>query len=300
MTEKKTDRCFKGVALRSLYGLWGPCRTIVFAVFIVLFSVLPALSGARGGDAAAPVTMAVYGDSRGNPEIHRKIVEGILKFNPRVVFHAGDLVRRGGGQKEWAEFKEIIAPFNGKAEFFPVRGNHDAGSTHYFDAFVLPGNEKWYSLERHGVRFILLDTNSRLTPGSDQYRWLEAELQRYARKEKFVAVVLHHSPFSTGIFADEKRLQKKIVPLFDKYAVDIVFSGHHHFYERLRVHDVTYIVTGGGGDPLHFQFRYSPDSAVFMNLHHFCVFHVSGDELVLAAYDVDLNPIDHHKIRKRK
>ncbi|HOD36346.1 MAG TPA: metallophosphoesterase [Syntrophales bacterium] len=300
MTETKANKFFKGAFRRTRCGRRGPCRTLVFAGFIVLLVVLPVLSSARAEGAAAHATMAVYGDTRGNPDIHRKVIAGIMKFSPRAVFHAGDLVRRGGGPQEWAEFKEIIAPLSGKAEFFPVRGNHDAGSSHYFEAFTLPGNEKWYSVERHGVRFVLLDTNSRLTPGSEQYRWLEAELLRFARKDKFVAVVLHHSPFSTGIFADEKKLQKKIVPLFEKYAVDIVFSGHHHFYERLRVRDVTYIVTGGGGDPLHFQFRHRPDSAVFMNVHHFCIFHVSGDELILAAYDVDLNPIDQHRIRKRK
>jgi len=300
VAETKAYRFFKRVVPGTLFLGWGPCRTLVFAGFIFLLLVLSPVSEARGEDAAVPGIMAVYGDTRGNPDIHRKVVEGILKFNPRVVFHVGDLVRKGAGQKEWANFKEIIAPLTDKAEFFPVRGNHDAGSSHYFDTFTLPGNEKWYSVERHGVQFVLLDTNSRLSPGSEQYRWLEAELRRFSRKDKFVAVVLHHSPFSTGIFSDEKGLQKKIVPLFEKYAVDIVFSGHHHFYERLRVHDVTYIVTGGGGDPLHFQLRYSPDSAVFMNVHHFCIFNVSGNELVLAAYDVDLNPIDQHRIRKRK
>jgi len=300
VAETKAYRFFKRVVPGTLFLGWGPCRTLVFAGFIFLLLVLSPVSEARGEDAAVPGIMAVYGDSRGNPDMHRKIVEGILKFKPCVVFHVGDLVRRGAGQKEWADFKEIIAPLTGKAEFFPVRGNHDAGSSHYFDTFTLPGNERWYSVERYGVHFILLDTNSRLTPGSDQYRWLEAELQRVGRKDKFVAVVLHHSPFSTGIYPDEKRLKKKIVPLFEKYAVDIVFSGHNHFYERQRVRDVTYIVTGGGGDPLHFKFRYSPDSQVFANVHHFCIFHVAGDELVLEAYDVDLNPIDQFRIRKRK
>ncbi len=286
--------------LKTLYSGKHPFRTLQFAGLIVLLFALSPVPGARGEDTAVPGIMAVYGDSRGSPDIHRKIVEGILRFKSRVVFHTGDLVNRGADEKDWADFKVIIAPLTAKAEFFPVRGNHDVGSSYYFDTFTLPGNEKWYTVDRQGVHFILLDTNSRLTPGSDQYRWLEAELQRSGGKDTFVAVILHHSPFSTGIFPDEKGLQKKIAPLFEKYAVDIVFGGHHHFYERQRVRDVTYIVTGGGGDPLHFQLHYSADSAVFMNVHHFCIFHVSGDELVLSAYDVDLNPIDQFRIRKRK
>ncbi len=271
-----------------------------FLTCILLLLGLLSVSGVPWAVAVEPGRMAIYGDSRGNPEIHRKIVEGILRFKPRVVFHTGDLVRKGGDQKDWDALKTMIAPLTEKAEFFPVRGNHDTGSSFYFDVFELPGNEKWYAVERYGVQFILLDTNVRITPGSEQYRWLEAELQRLQKKEKFIAVVLHHSPFSTGIFADEKGLRKKIVPLFEKYAVDIVFGGHHHVYERQRVRGVTYIVTGGGGDPLHFQFSYSPDSEVFRSVHHFCIFYVSGDEFVLEAYDVDLNPVDQFRIRKRR
>jgi hypothetical protein len=39
---------------------------------------------------------------------------------------------------------------------------------------------------------------------------------------------------------------------------------------------------------------------IFRSVHHFCIFYVSGDEFVLEAYDVDLNPIDQFRIRKRK
>lgn len=275
-------------------------RKPLLAVFTFLFSLLSPVTGSTAAQAPIPDRMAIYGDSRGSAAIHRKVVEGILTFNPRAVFHAGDLVKRGGGPQDWAAMKEIIAPLTEKAEFFPVRGNHDIGSSLYFDTFQLPGNKKWYSVERYGVRFILLDSNIRITPGSEQYRWLEAELQRPRKKKQFIAVVLHHAPFSTGIYVDEKGLQKKIVPLFERYNVDIVFSGHHHCYERLKIRGVTYIVTGGGGDPLHFQLRYSPVSEVFKSVNHFCIFYVSGGELVLEAYDVDLNPIDQIRIRKRE
>ena len=32
---------------------------------------------------------------------------------------------------------------------------------------------------------------------------------------------------------------------------DVLFSGHNHFYERSKYNGVHYIVTGGGGAPLH-------------------------------------------------
>ena len=36
-------------------------------------------------------------------------------------------------------------------------------------------------------------------------------------------------------------------PLFMKYGVDVVFSGHHHAYQRISRNGIMYVVSGGGG-----------------------------------------------------
>ena len=50
-----------------------------------------------------------------------------------------------------------------------------------------------------------------------------------------------------------------LVPVFQKYKVDMVFSGHDHHYERTFPigsksgdHAITYVVCGNGGTPLRY------------------------------------------------
>ena len=48
--------------------------------------------GTYNPDQDMPFKFIVYGDSQANPEIHRKIAENILKINPALILHPGDLV----------------------------------------------------------------------------------------------------------------------------------------------------------------------------------------------------------------
>jgi len=55
----------------------------------------------------------------------------------------------------------------------------------------------------------------------------------------------------------------------------VVFSGHNHFYERSEYKGVHYIVTGGGGAPLHTPIsRPNPEHNVGQErpekAHHYC------------------------------
>ena len=45
-------------------------------------------------------------------------------------------------------------------------------------------------------------------------------------------------------------VRSDLVPLFEKYDVQMVFSGHDHDYERGTVNGIKYVVTGGGGERL--------------------------------------------------
>ena len=235
----------------------------------------------------------IYGDSRTGHQIHQKVVNEIIKTKPSLVFHTGDLVEDGLIPDQWTTFNEIISDLIKIADFYPALGNHENNSPLYFDNFDLPNNERWYIVEKNNLHFIILDSNSDCSIDSEQYLWLEDDLQNINENIKIVIAIFHHPPFSTGPHTeDEKGLRQSIVPLFEQYGVDIVFNGHDHDYERSLYNSIYYIVTGGGGAPLCDQTRISPYSQIFIEAYHFCKLTLINDQLIIEVYDIDLNLID--------
>jgi acid phosphatase type 7 len=270
------------------------CFILAALFFFVVFSV-PAPGASGGSDC-----IVIYGDTRSNHDIHRKIVGQIMKFKPQAVFVTGDLVGSGDKKEDWDLFNEIAGPLMRSTEFYPMLGNHERNSPLYFNNFTLPGNKRWYAVEKNGIRFVVLDSNWKIGPGSEQRQWLETKLRDIPKKVRFVIVLFHHPPFSSGPHQDEKRLQSKLVPVLESYGVDAAFTGHAHVYERLSRNDIYYVITGGGGAPLHSRMDKNPYSQVFWSVHNFCVLNVVENDLVVQAYDSDMNRIDSFRIKSRR
>jgi 3',5'-cyclic AMP phosphodiesterase CpdA len=241
--------------------------------------------------------IVIYGDSRTDHITHQKIVNEIIKIKPAIVFHVGDLVEDGLNPTQWNTFNEIVSDLVKITQFYPALGNHENNLPLYFDNFTLPNNERWYFVEKNKLHFIVLDSNSDCSIGSEQYLWLEDDLKNISESIKFVIAIFHHPLFSTGPYTeDEKGRRQSIMLLFKKYGVDIVFNGHDHDYERSLYHNIYYIVTGGGGTPLYDQARTSPYSQLFVKAHHFCKLSLVNNQLIIEAYDINSNLIDQFTI----
>jgi 3',5'-cyclic AMP phosphodiesterase CpdA len=279
----------------------GSCPLKSFRFFCAALCVLllaPA-TVAHAADEASDY-IVVYGDARTNHDIHRKIVGQILTFRPQAVFSTGDQVNDGRVPDEWVIFNEIIAPIRKTSEFYPVPGNHERNADLYFKNFQLPGNERWYSVRKGPVLFLMLDSNWLIGPGSNQHAWLGKELQNIPRGVKFGVAVFHHPILSSGPYPDEKNLQRRLLPLLEKYRVDLVFVGHEHVYERSFKDGITHVTTGGGGAPLHLKLRHNPYGQVFASVHHFCVLRVAGQTLEVRAYDTEMALIDEFRLKSRR
>jgi len=254
----------------------------------------------------ASFRFAVYGDSRSNPRMHKKIAQGILAQNPDFILHVGDIVPDGSKQDKWKKhFFKPLADVIAHIPIFPSVGNHEKGSQFYFRYFSLPQgsserkgrhNESWYSFDYGNSHFVALDSNREYKRGSQQYRWLKRDLRTSKAKWKFV--FFHHPPYNSGAHKSLLPLRDALTPLFRKYGVDMVFSGHAHTYERTypikafakpKSHPIIYVVTGGGAAKLH---NITPGlwTASSALIHHFCLVEISGDNLTFRALD------EHHQI----
>lgn len=274
-------------------------RTLLVVTILLLLalSIVSVRHGCSPSTEHLPAnTIIVYGDSRSGHRVHDSIVRVIIKTEPVAVFHTGDLVNDGASSADWATFNDMTSELIESTPFYPALGNHDLPPDLFFDSFDLPNNERWYSVEVDGLHFVVLDSTIEITPGSEQYEWLEAELSRLA--DGFAAVVFHHPVLSTGYHGDELGLAPILVPLFERYDVELVFNGHDHDYERSYKDSIYYVVTGGGGAPLRRQEGSSPYSQVFKSTYHFCTLSAADSGVTVEVFDLDLHPIDSFTIEQ--
>jgi hypothetical protein len=76
-------------------------------------------------------------------------------------------------------------------------------------------------------------------------------------------------------------LRKVLEPLFIKYGVGAVFTGHEHFYERIKPqHDIYYFISGAAGKLRRGNIRRSDITAKgFDSDHSFMLVEIVDDRL---------------------
>jgi hypothetical protein len=113
--------------------------------------------------------------------------------------------------------------------------------------------ERYYAFTYASSRFLILDSNLYSFALTDQTAWIERELiaARQDSSIRHIFVVMHHPPYSISLHGGATDLRERWCPLFDKYDVSAVFSGHDHVYSRAEADGLHYFVTGGGGAALY-------------------------------------------------
>jgi len=174
----------------------------------------------------------------------------------------GDNAYNNGKDEEYQKyvFDVYQADFFPNLALYPSPGNHDYSGKHdptippYFKIFSMPSegqsggvashSESYYSVDYGSLHLISIDTELRDAAGNqvmdgkgDQYDWLAKDLA--SNRLPFTIVYFHKPPYSKGSHdsdteSDMKNMREKVNPLFEKFNVDIVLSGHSHVYERTK------------------------------------------------------------------
>jgi len=228
------------------------------------------------------IHFVAYGDGRGvwdNWYHAKKVAVAIESVQPDFVLHTGDFVNNGTIVWEWRDFFQTSS-FVHNSTLYPVLGNHEYYAMPYFNYFSTPHNERWYSFDNGPVHFIVLDSNYANSFKIRQLVWLIFDL--LSNDKPFTVVSCHHPLYSSGNHGSAEHLRKIWKPFFEHFNVDLVFNGHDHSYERGKVNNVNYVVTGGGGGPLYDVGRnwwtvYSEST------YHFCSVLVNETTLKFSA-----------------
>ena len=163
----------------------------------------------------------------------------------------GDNAYRSGTQEQFN--KSIFNAFPKMLKshvLWPVIGNHDARRWAFYDIFEFPtqgesggvasGSESYFSFEKGNVHFVLLDSQTvdRDADG-EMAQWLKKDLA--ANTKLWTIAIFHHPPYSKGSHDSDSyydsrgrmvQMRENILPILEKYDVDLVLSGHSHVYER--------------------------------------------------------------------
>ncbi|MBD3227877.1 MAG: hypothetical protein GF329_06785 [Candidatus Lokiarchaeota archaeon] len=263
------------------------------------------------------IRFVVGGDSRTNIEARENISKVMARYNPNFIVHSGDFVEDGGVQWRWDRWFEDLhtnwVGTNGLTiPIIPAIGNHEHNAINYYNQFALAGNEMWYSYNlSRNVHLTVLSTETNTS--GEQLAWLENDLEKH-QNFTWKFVVFHQPPFPGSRETGHEGIKENWVPLFDKYHVDMVFSGHDHIYLRTvpinwthsqkkpqsLENGTVYMISGGLGAPL-----YSPGThwynahAENPSVYHFCLLDIyKNNSLHLKAINAKNNIFDELKITK--
>jgi 3',5'-cyclic AMP phosphodiesterase CpdA len=195
------------------------------------------------------VKFAVIGDSgtggSGQEQIAERMTAARARFEYTFVIMNGDNIYGSEGPSAFREkFERPYRPLlDAGVKFYASLGNHDEPTQVFYKLFNM-GEDKYYTFTSGNARFFALDSNF-MDP--KQLEWLEKELS--GSKSEWKIAFFHHPLYSSGErHGSELDLRAVLEPLFLKHGVDVVFSGHEHFYERLKPQKgIHYFVSGAAG-----------------------------------------------------
>jgi 3',5'-cyclic AMP phosphodiesterase CpdA len=252
-----------------------PCRSeprarrVLAAAAIAVASLVVAMPAARGGfdgasqaarqPAAAEVSLpnrsgslkfAVLGDFGTGDDSQYELGEQMALVHDRFPYDFVILVGDNlyGSERPQDFAKKFEKPYkrllDAGVKFYASLGNHDAREQRYYKLFNMDGRLYYTFSPRPNVRFFALESTY---PVPEQIAWVEDQLK--ASGSDWKIVFFHHPLYSSGDrHGSDLRLREVLEPLFVKYNVSVVFTGHDHFYERVKPQKgIAYFVVGSGG-----------------------------------------------------
>ena len=195
------------------------------------------------------VKFAVIGDSGTGGGAQQKVADRIAVTHKAFPFEFAIMLGDNlyGAEREGDYLSKFERPYkpllDAGVKFYAALGNHDDPAQRFYKPFNMNG-EKYYSFKPSllgGVRFFALDSN---VMDQRQLDWLAKELA--ASGSEWKIAYFHHPLYSSGgRHGSDLVLREQLEPLFEKHGVNIVFTGHEHFYERTKPQKgITYIVSG--------------------------------------------------------
>ena len=253
---------------------------------------------------AKSVKFAVIGDSGTGGSAQLRIAQRLATVRAKFPFEftlmLGDNLYGGETPADFADkFERPYKPLlDAGVKFYGALGNHDDPNQRFYKPFNMNG-ERFYSFKppEGSVRFFALDSNY---VDKTQVEWLEKELA--ASSSDWKICFFHHPLYSSGdTHGSDTKLRDLLEPIFLKQGVDLVLTGHEHFYERIKPqHGINYIIAGSAAKVRRGNITGSDLTAKgFDQGYAFLLMEIVGDTLHFQTITDDGRTIDSGSMRRR-
>ena len=205
------------------------------------------LWSADGMFATEPVETGVFSflyfaDTQIRPRRFRELLVAADEHHPEAAFYmlGGDIVTKGEMRNLWDGFLFYTSERFSRKPVVPVMGNQDCGGERgrrIFNAYFHPLDlDEAAQADMHNFSFrygnAFFITASRCYY-EEQTPWLEEQLQKADSLGSTHRVVMMHYPVYNFRYGPTVPRSKDFwTPLFDRYRVDVVLTGHAHYYSR--------------------------------------------------------------------
>ena len=247
--------------------------------------------------------MAVFGDAGRGSKAQYDLGRIMEEYRQAVGFDwvllTGDNIYGKDGPADMKNKFELPykSLLDNGVKFYASLGNHDTSNQRLYAPFNMNG-EEYYRIERAGVSFYALNSNYL---DKKQLDWFVDQLSK--DKNAWRVAFFHHPPYSSGgRHGSDEEVRTVLHPLLVKHGVDVVFTGHDHFYERVKPQDgITYFVTGGAGKVRKGDLKdNSPITASgFDSDLSFMLIEFVGDDMHFQVISATRNTVDSGVIKRR-
>ncbi len=191
--------------------------------------------------------------------------------------------------------KPYAALLNGGVKFYAALGNHDDPNDERLYKPFNMGGQRYYAFRKDDVAFFALDSNY-MDP--KQLEWVDQNLKNSAGKWKIC--FFHHPLYNDGRHhGADVDLRSQLLPLFERYSVDAVFSGHEHVYERMKPeNNIYYFVLGNSGKLMTHDLRQGEHIKGFDTDRTFMIVEVTADKLYFQTISRTGETIDSGALPK--
>ena len=238
----------------------------------------------RSGRIALPssemdeATVLIFGDSRGNNEVLKRIVE-MGKGSDFLMF-LGDVAFSDFYDEDWRDFFESLSEFGGVV--FTVRGNHEIPGLRYSE-YLYPES---YSFKIGKVNFLAV--NHKFLASVD------SEIEKLYSPGYFNVLVVHQPVVSCT--EGTPAVDEELLDSLRKRGMSLVISSHDHNYQRVKTDGVLQLIFGGGGAPIYEVNEDCRGLERYYEGYSFALMKVKRDRILFEVFDLSGNLLDSFEV----